>query len=251
MWDFIVPIIIIILILLSPLNGCDYPTHLYEKGGYDYKTAHFVYGLWDSSPLPDHFKETMDLWAKQGWEIKLWNKDMIDALLEKYPDYKSMIPSFSRKVQIADLARLLILYDEGGHYFDLDCVPTENNLYEHLAKYKPDNIFYLEVNIGILWGVIVGLTESIRNFDPESPCRIANYSFGSKPNDPVIKKNLDLLKERCEKYKDYNSDYDVLYKTGPDCTTTAVMSENDKNILKHDFWMKHNATGTWRKNKDG
>ena len=251
MWDFIIPILIIFIILISPLSGCNYPIHLSYKGNTSYQTAHFVYGLWDSTPLPENFQTTMDLWKEQGWTIKLWNKDMVDVLLAKYPDYQSIVPSLSRKVQIADLVRLLILYDEGGHYFDLDCVPTENNLYQHLNRYNPDNIFYLERNIGILGGILVGLWEPIRKWSPENPCRIANYSFGSKAGDPVIKENLDLLKERCEENKDYNTDYDVLYKTGPDCTTTAIMdSSNPKNILQHDYWMKHNATGTWRQNKD-
>ena len=80
-----------------------------------YETAHFVYGLWDTSPMPIEFRQNMEKWKKQGWIVKLWDKPMVDELLLKYPEYSKVVSTFKRKVQIADLARLLILFDEGGH----------------------------------------------------------------------------------------------------------------------------------------
>ena len=215
-----------------------------------YTTAHFVYGLWDTSPMPAHFQQTMDLWEKQGWTIKLWNKQMVDCLLDEYPEYKPLIPSFTRKVQIADLARLLILFKEGGHYFDLDCVPTEHNLFAHLNEFGPNNVFYLEWRKGYLTSIKVGLTHRIRNWKPELPSRIANFAFGSQPNDPVIKRNLDLLKYRCTQFANHHTDYDVIFKTGPDCTTTVVHEALDKEVLDNRFWMRHKGTGTWKNKKD-
>uniref|UniRef100_A0A6C0CMR1 Glycosyltransferase n=1 Tax=viral metagenome TaxID=1070528 RepID=A0A6C0CMR1_9ZZZZ len=215
-----------------------------------YTTAHFVYGLWDTSPIPENFQNTMYLWEKQGWKVKLWNKEMVDSLLDEYPDYKQLIPSFTRKVQIADLARLLILFKEGGHYFDLDCVPTKENLFVHLNEFGPNNVFYQECVKGYISSMLVGITKRIRKWSPEQTSRIANFAFGARPNDPVIKRNLELLRFRCMQFADQHTDYDVIFKTGPDCTTTVVHEASDKVVLENRVWMRHIATGTWKHQGD-
>ena len=249
----IILFVIILLLLLLPYP-CSYSSdiEMYNSCDFKYQTAHFVYGLWDNGKVPEKFLNTMNLWEKQGWKIKLWNREMVEKLLEKYPEYNEVVPLFNRKVQLADMARLLILYDEGGHYFDLDCVPNEkHNLYLHLNKYNPSCVFYIETVLKPLHQFLT-LFYGIRNYSIEYRVRIANYAFGSHPKHPIIKENLDLLKKRCFEKSDFEGDYDILYKTGPDCTTTSVFESivTDKEILKGDKWLKHIATGTWRNNKD-
>ena len=219
--------------------------------GYRYETAHFVYGLWDTSPIPEGFVKTMDAWRLQGWKTKLWNLEMVNGLFEKYPEYKDICKAFSRRVQLADLARLLILYDEGGHYFDLDCIPSQRNLHAYLNDTKPAVVFYIEALQGVISSILVGLMHKVRRGRPEFPSRVANYAFGARAKHPIIKENLDLLKRRCEMYKDCNTDYDIIYKTGPDCTTsTVVNSKHDSVTIDHLPWMIHSETGTWRRNLD-
>ena len=261
-WAWIVLIVlvslVVFLVVLDVISKYATPhpeSRMKERRGNDqnsgtYTTAHFVYGLWDDTPIPQTFQSNMEAWGKQGWKIKLWNKSMVDKLLDKYPEYKELIPSFSRKVQIADLARLLILYDEGGHYFDLDCVPTNENLYEHLNTFEPDNIFYSDRVMGYVLSTILGIMKPIRKFKAEHNSRIANFAFGGKVGDPIVKRNLELLKERCLKYASYTSDYDVIYKTGPDCTTTAVHEFPTKTVLEYKHWMNHMGVGTWRQKSD-
>jgi hypothetical protein len=244
-------VLLLLILLLCPVPN-PYPNMLEKyQNDYKYTTAHFVYGLWDKGEVPEKFANTMKLWEKQGWTIKLWDGDMVDALLDKYPRYKEILPSLGRKVQKADLARLLILYDEGGHYFDLDCVPTERNLFQYLNAHNPPAIFYVERTL-CLAQYLMSIFYPIRNFKPETLVRIANYSFGAMPQNETILKNLELLRERCLKFSDYDGDYDVLFKTGPDCTThaTHALAWENRAILPHSPWMKHVCAGSWRNSKD-
>ena len=251
MYGKILIILLALLLLFCPVPN-PYPNRLETyalSSTKPYTIAHFVYGLWDSGEMPEKFAKTMKLWEKQGWKVKLWDGKMVDALLDKYPRYKEIVPSFERKVQKADLARLLILYDEGGHYFDLDCIPTERNLYDYLNKHNPPAIFYVEHTL-CLAQYFMSMFRTIRNFKPETLIRIANYSFGAFPKNETVLNNLELLRERCLKFPDYKGDYDVLFKTGPDCTTHAVMNSEERAILPHNPWMKHVRAGSWRNSKD-
>lgn len=245
-------LIVIILLLLHVPKYKKQDIEGYYHSNFKYETAHFVYGLWDDGTVPEKFLNTMNLWEQQGWKIKLWNRDMVNKLIDKYPEYKEIVNLFNRKVQLADLVRLLILYDEGGHYFDLDCVPNKNhNLYQHLNLHNPPSIFYVETVIPKLYQFLT-MFRKIRGFVFETSIRIANYAFGAQPTHPIIKENLELLKKRCIEKCDFEGDYDILYKTGPDCTTTAIYNSDntDKEILTGSKWLNHLATGTWRKKKD-
>jgi hypothetical protein len=250
---------ILIILLLILIFLCLYTPEykkqdieLYYKSDFKYETAHFVYGLWDNGTIPEKFLNTMKMWEQQGWKVKLWNRYMVNNIIDKYPEYKHVISLFNRKVQLADLVRLLIIYDEGGHYFDLDCVPNKkHNLYEHLNLHNPPAVFYVETVISKLHQFLT-MFYKIRGFVTETNIRIANYAFGAHPKHPIIFENLKLLKKRCTEKSNFEGDYDILYKTGPDCTTTAIYMTNipDKEILSGSKWLNHLATGTWRKNQD-
>jgi len=60
---------------------------------------------------------------KKDIEHTLWGKEEIESLLEDYPEYKDLYYGFRYDIQRIDFARLLILYDKGGLYLDLDIQP--------------------------------------------------------------------------------------------------------------------------------
>ena len=60
---------------------------------------------------------------KKDIEHTLWGKEEIESLLEDYPQYKDLYYGFRYDIQRIDFARLLILYDKGGLYLDLDIQP--------------------------------------------------------------------------------------------------------------------------------
>jgi len=244
--------ICILLLAFCPVRFSPYSNTLskrYPQTEFRYGTAHFVYGLWDKGEVPEKFRKNMNVWSDKGWDIKLWDKDMVYALLDKYPRYKEVLPLLSRKVQLADLSRLLILYDEGGHYFDLDCVPKEGDLLSHLREYNPPEVFYQEIILSPLQ-YLYSMTRTIRDGKPESSVRISNFAFGAHPGNRIILQNLENLRERCILFRDYNTDYDVLYKTGPDCTTLTIDQNPDTVVLIPTMFLKHIPNSSWRDNKD-
>ena len=63
---------------------------------------------------------------KKEIQHTLWGKKEIEDLIEKYPEYEELYYGFRYDIQRIDFARLLILYDQGGLYLDLDIQPLEN-----------------------------------------------------------------------------------------------------------------------------
>lgn len=79
--------------------------------------------------IPDYYEsynETLDYCVKNNIEHKLWSSNDIIELLNDYPEYKEIYSNFRYDIQRIDFARLLILYDRGGLYLDLDVKPVPN-----------------------------------------------------------------------------------------------------------------------------
>ena len=69
-------------------------------------------------------------------EPALYRSEEVNEILKKYPEYRKTYDHFPRKIMKADMARLLILYDQGGWYFDLDIKPAENSLNDFIHIYE-------------------------------------------------------------------------------------------------------------------
>lgn len=102
---------------------------------------HQVYGLFeDGVPLKDienykmKVEATIEFCKEFNIPYKMWNNDMCNQLINKYPEYKELYDTFRFKIQKADFIRYLILYDEGGIYIDCDISPVD----------KLDNLFKME-----------------------------------------------------------------------------------------------------------
>jgi mannosyltransferase OCH1-like enzyme len=220
-------------------------------------TAHFCYGLWDDDQLPPFFEETMTKWQKQGWTVRLWGRKDVDLLLSKYPALEALSATFARKVQKADLARYLIIYENGGFYFDLDCRPMAHSLYKdmHDPRVDASTVFFIECHITPEFAANTRQIP-IRQGRPEDLERIANFAFGAVAGHPILWDTLELLQLRCHAYPEFNSDYDILYKTGPDGITESVHTKKliykspDVRIIDHKYYMKHTCAGTWRNDQD-
>ena len=83
-----------------------------------------MFGLWDTGPMPKRFADNLATWkrALPQLSVKVWNRFECDQLLKKYDELSFVLQL--RPVQQADLIRLLIIYDEGGWYNDLDTRPV-------------------------------------------------------------------------------------------------------------------------------
>jgi len=90
---------------------------------------HQLFGFWDTTPMPSAWLQNHQWWeaTHPDFTIKLWNREMCEALLEVHtPDW---LPWFRQlpKIQQADVARYLILIHEGGWYADLDCTMRKDH----------------------------------------------------------------------------------------------------------------------------
>lgn len=220
------------------------------------EVIHFVYGLWDKTPLPPVYEQTYNLWKSQGWKVKLWNLEEVKALLNlpQYSHYKKTYESLSRNIQRADFIRYLIVYHEGGFYFDLDCQPTSNSLLQELRSSlrTSKNIFFVETITSEDFAKKTAELYPIRRGIPETTVRISNFAFGCHKGSSVLKKVLELATKRCQKNPTITCEYDVLYTTGPDCMTEVVErhSKSVKMIYETNIYMTHLALHDWYHNKD-
>jgi len=236
---------------------------------------HQIYGLWEDEPPPEDFQENTRLWKEQGWSVKHWNKqDVLLLMIEKFPELQDIFRMCQRKVMQADLARYMIIYEHGGLYMDMDCKPDckplgsvgqlsssvgqlkRRNLHDFMKHMKQDHLFFVENRITNHMARFQGQYHEIRQGQQEIEERIANFAMACVSRHPLMKDILTLTKERCEQFPERQGDYDVIYKTGPDCVSQVIANaiSKDKNLFvhrePHNLFMEHKASGSWRRDRD-
>lgn len=216
------------------------------------KVAHFNFWLLNpKEELSDNQAAVMKQWKNAGFEVKLWGPKELEPILKKYPEWKKLYESVPRNIQRADIARLIVVYDQGGFYFDLDCNTTRRSA--SLLEEKAQQIFFVESHISMIRAKLTAKNQPIRKGIPELTRRIANYSFGAVSGSRVVAAILSLIVQRVQDQvgKKIN-DYGVLYTTGPDAVTEVVSQyEKDCLILDSHKFMSHTCSGSWRNGKDG
>lgn len=226
------------------------------------RVMHFVYGLWDDAPMPQAFADNMAAWkaANPGFGTKVWDRAAVEELVrERYPEAWDVYRALGRNVQRADLARYLIVYDRGGWYADLDCVPAPDggsSLDALLSRgLYPRMVLLTELEMDEAWAARVGREQPIRNGEPEhAGPRFANYFFGATKRHPFMRSIIDTVLARCRAHAGKPlDDYGVLYTTGPDAFTTAYYAAGvdhvDVKALplgESRAFCRHGCTGTWR-----
>lgn len=213
------------------------------------KTMHFVYGLWDSDEIPSVFLRNIDLWLSQGWKIKLWGRGEVEDLLKRYPDVEGVYYSLSRNIQRADLARYIIVYDQGGFYSDCDCSPKRFSLMNMLmANSKSTSFFFIE---DYLAKKIVESRSNhfMRKVIPEfNRQKICNYLFGAVAGCEIVKKCINESVRRCQLFNnEFIDDLGVIITTGPEVTTDIIQDNRDKVLVKDNtYFCDHGCSGAWR-----
>ncbi|KAJ5593144.1 hypothetical protein N7537_010048 [Penicillium hordei] len=90
-----------------------------------------IHQLWKTTDVQEYsteMKPSRDSWKSmlepQNYTIKLWTDDDILKLInDKYPWLLPTYIGYPHNIQRADIARLLVVYTEGGIYADLDVYP--------------------------------------------------------------------------------------------------------------------------------
>jgi len=213
------------------------------------RILHFIYGLWDTKEMPLEYKNNIENWKKSypDFEIKIWNKEQCESLLEYYPEEKLLYDKFSeRKVMRADLMRYIIVNEFGGFYLDLDCQVSSGQRLEKLLE--KELILFTETTLTESQVREIAKIHNIRKNQKEKHLRIANYSFGSEPFHPYWLKVLNLIKERSS--LEVLEDYDIIYITGPDIISEVREDEEVLDLNTSLNYFKHTCSGSWRKKND-
>lgn len=229
--------------------------------------VHMIYGLWDTKPYPEYMVEHMNQWKNQGFEVKVWNKQMCETFLKEHSDpyWKILYDKLPRPVQRADLLRYLIVAEYGGIYADIDVEPIlpMKKRWHHLSQ-SQSAWFFIEHVVTEEWSEFTARHFSCRQGIPENLVRLSNFAFASVPNHAIWPQILTLVKERCERLLNITtrpvnlSDYEILYSTGPDVISEIVSAEKknmDQNfqpvvIDEADDFMIHQCKGAWRNHHD-
>lgn len=219
--------------------------------------VHYIYGLWDTQPLPVKYRKIQN---KNGRALKAnslcHGKDEVLKYVSQFsqefdPEFFDLFNKIKRKVAQADLGRYLLIYYLGGMYCDIDVVVK-----------KPANFLTdLDYRNGV-W-----LTE-VDDVDPSflGPRekhylpRLAQFAFFVKEAKSellleIILKSIERTKELFQELGDDWSDADILWVTGPDLVTTVIHETKaaDFKILdKFQSWelLKHQYKNTWKGGKD-
>ena len=163
------------------------------------------------------------------------------SLFPKLQQLYSLIPKW---VTRADLARLLIIYTNGGTYSDVDCfIQKKINMEKHNVSLFVERICKLSE---------LGPRESKNN---GNEVRVANYFFYSKvKHHPFLKDVINECLLRLEQILELEKNNemtksDILWCCGPDVITTVYHSTKNKYKdikLFDNSYLTHKCYSSWR-----
>jgi len=176
--------------------------------------------------------------------------DQVPAVSDLWDVYQNL----PRPVQRADVARLAVVWQHGGWYFDVDVEPRPK-LESLMARTPSTDLFFVEHTMPAHWPQEAAKRYAIRRGRSERRERLANFAFYAPPKSAVVLRILEELTRRCRENPDVHEDYDVLYTTGPDCLTEVVQGLRDHGevpvtVVPHRPYLKHRCDGSWRRNRD-
>ena len=197
--------------------------------------------------IPEKDLKCIESWKKYcpDYEIKCWNEDNYDVnknlfIKQAYDKRKFAF--------VSDYARLDIIYNHGGIYFDVDVEVIKNidSLLEHKAFFGLEEVeskYY--VNSGLGFGAEKNLffLKEIMEVYENSNFLLEDGNINAKPcpiitNEVLLKqKNLDIRKN-----KFYNVDGIIIYPTeyfNPKSYETGKLNITDNTMTIHHY------DGTW------
>lgn len=162
--------------------------------------------------LPEIAKVHAEEWQRLNpdYQYNYLSDDDVCAFTEKYYGKKmlKLLQSFKVPVMKADLWRILVIYEKGGIYSDIDTAPTVS----------------LDSWIDTSRSMIVAIENGIH---------YTQWSFMAEPKNPIIKSILDVIVERCQNI-DYNKKDLVHYYTANDAFAEGIRKYFNLPSLKHE-----------------
>lgn len=145
-----------------------------------------------------------------SYEYRYMSDSDIYDFVDKYygKEMLRLIKSFKIPVMMADLWRVLVIYEFGGIYADIDTYPTEP----------------LENKIDFSKNMVIGI---------ENGLHYSQWAFMAEPKSPIIKSIIDVIVERCKNI-DYNKKEFVHYHTANDAFSEGIRRYFNLPSLNHE-----------------
>ncbi len=208
------------------------------------------------------------MWKKRAKEFAIELKQTSLAELEEdiasmdsfYKELFDLVPRNSYEwIMKCDLARYIYAYEKGSGYSDLDLLPKKELSSLSRSAYFENNTLVFAVESILDLNVCAKIARHpLRGNRAEYQYRLANFLFFvRKKKHPLWLDGLRLAHQRLASLpKDYvMDDYSVLYLTGPDLLTEAIMRNigryDDIGFIPHsDFitYFEPLNLGSWRAN---
>jgi len=178
-----------------------------------------IFQIWKNNQLPYYLKIFANSWKKQkGFQYFLHTDESMEAFVnEKYPEIHD---AFGRLkiVEKTDLFRLMLVYEFGGLYSDLDtsCNKDLNILWREFPE--ASFIAGVEADTNI---EVQKRTQLPRLY------QLCNWTFAAEKSNPVLKKIIDRIIKNIHE----NPELNTLEKTGPAVFTDVILENNQNNAV--------------------
>ena len=187
--------------------------------------------------LPTDVAARLSAWTSRyaSWESVILDFSGAKKLAAaRFPEFSATLVAAHTGVQRSDIARLLMLAAYGGIYADADTTPSSSDMNELLDSdhARSNSLFFEETVLTPEQAAAAARAHPIREGAPEARQRIANYFMASAPAAAdtcaggAALATLKLISARVGLHPTLSSDtdYDVLFTTGPDALTDTVHS---------------------------
>jgi mannosyltransferase OCH1-like enzyme len=144
-----------------------------------------------------------------SYEYNYFTDEDIYKFIEEYygQEMLELAKSFKVPVMLSDLWRILVIYQFGGIYADIDTEPTD----------PLDNWLDLSKNF------VVAI---------ENGLHYVQWAFMAEPKSPIVKSILDTVLERCKEI-DYTKKEFIHYYTGPNVFTEGIRKYFKLSDISH------------------
>lgn len=186
------------------------------------RIPHYIHQTWKTTEIPLEFLRCVDSWKElnPGWQHVLWTDATMEAFVEKnFPEIHPLYLSYPNNIFRADLFRLLVLYEVGGVYADLDmeCVKSLDHLFKTHAKESALVLSYQHpTQSKLLWR--------------EHPLFHFEFAAAASKNDILHAIIEHIIKKRFYD-NERKQNIPVFYVTGPNAITEALRTMPIKELV--------------------
>ncbi len=213
-----------------------------------------IFQIWKNENLPYYLKGFAYSWKKQkSFNYHLYTDESMDEFV--HTKYKEILPAYNKLtiVEKTDLFRLMLVYEFGGIYADLDTTCQKD--LEVLWKEHP--------NATIMVGVEADTTIEVQEIMKLPRLyQLCNWTFAANKGNPVVKKIIERVIDNISE----RAHLQTLEKTGPAVLTDVILENKDSEglvILPIDYFgagqkhsnspsrregfVVHHFLGSWKK----